>query len=383
MKNIMVSLVLLLAGAFMVALPQTALSDEGEMAPGTESGYIIKEGDTLWDISGSRLSDPFKWERIWKENPNIKDPDLIYPGEKIVIPGMEEGAPAAGTSAPEAGREAGKEEAPAPRPVTGAEAPFAERGKTVIKTPPKGRKVIPMDEGGPSRTPVATETEILSAGFIAADLPEPLNITGSPIGEREAFIAGDQIYVKAAGGMRPGDRYIAGRSMKDVEDPSTGETLGVVFLPTGVLRMMQKDGKVYLGTVERAFLEVKKSDLLFPISDPVMVYEPVPVNERAKGAKGFIVEAKGEKQAASMGDVIFIDLGLKDGVMPGDRFSVTRPGGEASFRDGRYITNKMYDLPEQEVGEVQVIAVQAETATARVNEFKEPLRKGFRIYYKY
>jgi len=48
--------------------------------------YIIKKGDTLWDISEKYLKNPFLWPNIWRKNPQIKNPDLIYPGHKIIIP---------------------------------------------------------------------------------------------------------------------------------------------------------------------------------------------------------------------------------------------------------------------------------------------------------
>ena len=48
--------------------------------------YTVAKGDTLWDISNNELKDPFLWPKVWKENPEIKNPDLIYPGQKIRIP---------------------------------------------------------------------------------------------------------------------------------------------------------------------------------------------------------------------------------------------------------------------------------------------------------
>ena len=52
------------------------------------SSYVVKEGDTLWDLSDQFLSSPFDWEDIWTANPDIENPDLIYPGEELVIPGQ-------------------------------------------------------------------------------------------------------------------------------------------------------------------------------------------------------------------------------------------------------------------------------------------------------
>ena len=48
--------------------------------------YTVKKGDTLWDISNKELKDSFLWPKVWKENPEIKNPDLIYHGQKIKIP---------------------------------------------------------------------------------------------------------------------------------------------------------------------------------------------------------------------------------------------------------------------------------------------------------
>jgi len=52
-----------------------------------DATYTIKKGDTLWDLAFSFLGNPFEWQRIWEINPYIKNPDLIYPGDRLAIPG--------------------------------------------------------------------------------------------------------------------------------------------------------------------------------------------------------------------------------------------------------------------------------------------------------
>lgn len=47
--------------------------------------HTVVTGDTLWDISSKEIADPFLWPKIWKENPEIKNPDRIYPGQKVKI----------------------------------------------------------------------------------------------------------------------------------------------------------------------------------------------------------------------------------------------------------------------------------------------------------
>jgi nucleoid-associated protein YgaU len=46
--------------------------------------YIVKKGDTLWDISERFTGNPFNYPRIAGEN-LIENPDLIYPEQKIII----------------------------------------------------------------------------------------------------------------------------------------------------------------------------------------------------------------------------------------------------------------------------------------------------------
>ena len=64
-----------------------------EQAPAEESpymgGYLVVSGDNLWNIAGQDTiySNPFMWPLIYKANSGqIKDADLIYPGQYFYIP---------------------------------------------------------------------------------------------------------------------------------------------------------------------------------------------------------------------------------------------------------------------------------------------------------
>jgi len=58
-------------------------ADNIKINPDHPDEYMVVKGDTLWDISGKFLENPWQWPKLWENNPQIENPDLIYPGNTL------------------------------------------------------------------------------------------------------------------------------------------------------------------------------------------------------------------------------------------------------------------------------------------------------------
>ena len=71
------------ATAAQAARVGVALAD---LMPNAPNSYIVKQGDTLWAISGMFLKSPWRWPELWGMNlQDIRNPHRIYPGQQLYL----------------------------------------------------------------------------------------------------------------------------------------------------------------------------------------------------------------------------------------------------------------------------------------------------------
>lgn len=76
---------LCLSALFPLTVLQAQQNGNLTIREDSPENYFVVEGDTLWDIAGVFLEEPWLWPEIWQLNPQIQNPDLIYPGDTIEL----------------------------------------------------------------------------------------------------------------------------------------------------------------------------------------------------------------------------------------------------------------------------------------------------------
>lgn len=320
--------------------------------------YIIQKTDTLWDISGSKLQDNFLWPKLWNVNPHISNPDLIYPGEKIIIPSREELM---------------KLETPH---VKIKVQPTDELKKTETKRIPV--QIKSATDASAQNKYLIDKNIYISIGWIADELPSIGKIISTPSGHE---IAGtiDTVYINISSEKllsnngyqgKPSlvvslddisnNRFFAVRDIKKVKHPATGKILGHLIRVTGILEIVGIDNNTPKAKIIRSFEEVHVGDSLIPYKemDPPFVPDMI----RTPKINGYVVESLFTHEISGAGDIVFLDRGGQDGLLAGDVFSV-------------FSSSPV----ERAIGKIQVISLQAATSAAIILNSDEELVPGLKI----
>lgn len=78
----------------------TAQTDrETQTATATQKTYTVQSGDSLWKIAQQFYGNGAEYKKLAAANPDIKNPNLIYPGQVLTIPAGAD-LPAANTNSP-------------------------------------------------------------------------------------------------------------------------------------------------------------------------------------------------------------------------------------------------------------------------------------------
>jgi LysM repeat protein len=312
----------------LLLLPTLVFSETQEIKE-----YKVQGGDTLWNISGKELQDPFLWPKIWKENQEIKNPDMIYPDQTIKIPlyllQKEE-----------------KIEEPLPEPV-------AEKTVEPIK------EEVKVESASVEINPIVSEKIYIASGYVTDYVNSLGEILGSPTG-RNLFGNNDLVYVKTHSATDIGNKFYVVRKGQEVTHPATKQKMGYVAEIVGVAEVSKFEYGETLAKILVAFKEIATGDILdmFYEMEPPVVQKPF----RKPNIEGYVLATKDLRIMNSNYNIVYIDKGKANGLKQGDIVKTLSVSA-------RRVPN----------GTLQIISLQKNTATAIVVSSSDSIMAGNQI----
>lgn len=310
----------------------------------SQERYTIRKGDTLWDISDRLLQDPLKWRKVWRLNPFIVNPDLIYPGERIILEPLEEVKPSIEEKELEA-----------------REGPPPELKPQVVKEPAPPVITLSMPD-------------FKKNGFISL---EDFEVSGIILESKEGNIIigkGDEAYVSLVKGQeaRIGDKFSIFEIVGEVIHPSTRQKMGYKIEPLGVLTITRKAKDVYTGVIEESYREIFKDARL-------KAFEPhsseIVIKEKTASLEGVIISSWEDKVVLGEGDVVYIDKGKEDGLTIGNILDIYSKK-EAIFDP---LNKEKVPLPSTYMGRMVLIHTGQKTSTAFILNSKGAIYIGYAV----
>lgn len=313
---------------FLFSLNINVMADTITLKPSHPEQYTVLEGDTLWDIAGKFLTRPEQWTTLWQTNPQIKNPNLIYPGDLLVF-SMEEGG------------------VPSIR--------LGNRHASTVKQDrlsPKLRE-LPLHEAVPlipskkivaylSYPKVVSEDDIKNAPYVVGFVGEHL-IAGS----------GDGVYVQ---GLHQSNNtnFTVYRQGATYSDADSGEILGyeAKYIANTVLQKLGEPSKL---TINKARSEIHTGDRLIAdaAEEITLNYFPRPPDRPVKGSIIGILD--GVTQIGRY-NIVAIDKGSTDGLKIGHVMDIYQRGRQIS--DPVNLDAKIaITLPDEMAGKLMVFRI--------------------------
>ncbi|MBK8186711.1 MAG: LysM peptidoglycan-binding domain-containing protein [Cellvibrio sp.] len=320
--------------------------------------YIVKKGDTLWDISGTFLDKPWLWPEIWEINPQIENPHWIYPGDLIRLV-YREGNPRLTL-----------ERTTKLTPGTESADRQAIDGTTRLSPQIRAESIedaistIPLEEIDPflSRSRVVNPGDLESAAYILQGSQQHLIV-----GE------GDTVYARGNFTDKLGG-YGIYRKAEAFVDPKTRELLGVHAQGIGDVSAVKYEKDIATLSVTRSYEEIRPGDRLLPTENLVLnaFFEPSAPDVDIDGL--IMAVEKGVSQIGKL-DVVFLNRGERDGIQDGNVLAIYKTGEVVADR----VKGGKVALPDERAGLLMVFRTFEKMSFALVLETDRPLAVGDKI----
>ena len=345
---------------FLAILSVELCADEIKLTENAPTLYVVKKGDTLWDISALFLKEPWLWPKLWRMNADIDNPHLIYPGDQLHLVYDKHGQP------------------------------LLVKGKPKLKWSPKVRTSLK------DLAPINTIAFNKIAPFITYDsIFSPTQLASLPyiLGSEEGYnlnVNGAKLYVN--GDLVVGQSYAVYQQAEAVLDTVTDQVIGYYASLVGSGRAVTSGNKVakepatlYLQQISR---EIRAGDVVMPVNENQLFPSFFTMQAADGNVRGAIVKSMSGNRQFGKQEVVFINLGSEQGLKLGDLLSVYQEGpeivetsgGPAYADESSYwsrITSESdpeYTIPQQMVGKVMIYKVFEQYSMALILHSDKPLK---------
>ena len=360
--NHMLKKIMLTLSLFAFSL--ISLADQLKINDDAPKTYVVVKGDTLWDISSVFLNQPWLWPKLWRLNPEINNPHLIYPGDIISLV-------------------------------------FDEKGEPMLVIEPV--KVKPSYQWSPKirqknkedlairLLPLEVIAPFVKYGhlFSAAQLEKLPHVIGSDEGYRSS-IDGFKVYVNKD--LDLSKTYAIYNKGEEIIDPDTEESLGfyVDLVATGLAIGggnidENEPATLKISTAKR---EIRSGDYVVPVHDGQMFPSVFSMKAVDKSFRGKIIKAANDGREFGKLEVVMLNRGIVHQVVVGDVMSIKRlsPGvvetstgpkyTKEAPRWDRMLTSEGsdYKMPEEYLGELMVFKVYPQASMALILRTEKPAR---------
>ena len=295
-----------------------------QINPNHPDQYTVVKGDTLWDISAKFLQNPWQWTEIWDKNPQIKNPDLIYPGDTVyfsIVDGMPQ--------------------------LSFNKYGAALNNNGVIK--PRIResdidsaiKLIPTD----AIAQFLTSPKVIGKDGLD-DSPYVIDFAG----EHLVVGAGDRVYVRAIPNPQSLD-YTVYRSGETYINPDTKEVLGYEATYIADARI-ERSGDPATLAITKSDSEIRRGDRIMRSVKNELALNFFPSSPK-KEINGSIISVLDGVSQIGMYNVVVIDKGIVDGLKEGHTLNIYHQGRLVKDQFSK-VKNEMVRLPNEIAGVLMV-----------------------------
>jgi hypothetical protein len=344
-----------------VPTPATAQQASGHsmsvpLAPNAPDSYVVKKGDTLWDIAGVFLKYPWYWPEIWYVNPQIQNPHWIYPGDVLRLIYVD-----------------GK-----PRITVGTAGEVRLSPQVRVDPLAQAIRTVPYDilMNFVRHPSLLTDKQVDKGPYV--------------VGFRSGHIVGgstNEVYVKGLENAPAGAEYAIVHPDRQLRDPDNGDLLGYLGIYAATVRVItttEPKGEERLTHVAvlNSGREIAQGDKVLPVSakfgDDFVL--SAPKNLKLNGQVVAVVDGLA---VAGKYQVLAINRGKRDGLEPGNVVAIYERGLDVAdfYSRGqdwtRFTAN--YDtvkLPDERSGTLLLFTVNDRMSYGLIVESTQPVRIG-------